>query len=38
MVGALDDIRVLDLSEPLGHYAGYLLANLGADVVKLEPP
>lgn len=38
MVGALDDIRVLDLSEPLGHYAGYLLSNLGADVVKLEPP
>lgn len=38
MVGALDDIRVLDLTEPLGHYAGYLLANLGADVIKVEPP
>ncbi len=38
MPGALDDIRVIDATGPIGHYAGYLLADLGADVVKLEPP
>ncbi len=38
MPGALDDIRVIDASGPIGHYAGYLLADLGADVVKLEAP
>lgn len=37
MPGALDDIRVIDATGPIGHYAGYLLADLGADVVKLEP-
>ena len=37
MPGALDDIRVIDASGAIGHYAGYLLADLGADVVKVEP-
>ena len=34
----LGDIRVLDASDAIGHYAGYLLADLGADVIKVEPP
>ncbi len=38
MAGALDDVRVLDASGPIGHYAGRLLADLGADVIKVEPP
>jgi len=30
--------RVLDLTGPLGFLAGKVLADLGADVVKVEPP
>ncbi|HSH90884.1 MAG TPA: CoA transferase [Ramlibacter sp.] len=35
---ALSGLRVLDLSGPLGNYAGKLFADLGADVVLVEPP
>ena len=38
MAMALEGVRVLDASGPIGHYAGRLLADLGADVVKVEPP
>jgi crotonobetainyl-CoA:carnitine CoA-transferase CaiB-like acyl-CoA transferase len=36
--GALTGLRVLDFSGRMGGYCGLLLANLGADVVLIEPP
>ena len=39
MAGALEGIRVLDLSQgAAGPTAAMLLGDLGADVVKVEPP
>ena len=37
--GPLDGVKVLDLSEDIaGSFCGRLLADYGADVLKLEPP
>lgn len=38
MHGSLHGFRVLDLTGEVGFLAGMLLAELGADVVKVEPP
>ncbi|MEO5670382.1 MAG: CoA transferase [Ramlibacter sp.] len=35
---ALEDLRVLDLSGPMGNYSGKLFADMGADVILVEPP
>ena len=36
--GALLDVRILDLTDERGIYGAKLLADLGADVVRPEPP
>lgn len=36
--GALDGLRILDLAGPMGVYCSKLLGDLGADVVRVEPP
>ena len=36
--GALDGIRVIDLATARGELTGRILADLGAEVVKIEPP
>ncbi|MDP6605443.1 MAG: CoA transferase [Dehalococcoidia bacterium] len=38
VAGPLAGVRILDLSDERGIFAGKLLADLGADVVRVEPP
>ena len=38
MSGPLEGLRVLDLAGPFGNYAGKLFADLGADLILVEPP
>ena len=35
---ALDGVRVLDLATPAAESAGRVFADLGAEVIKIEPP
>ncbi len=37
-MGMLDQYRVLDLTDEKGLFCGKLLADLGADVIQVEPP
>ncbi len=34
----LEGYRVLDLTDEKGHFAGRILGDMGADVIKVEPP
>src|SRR5438067_7999366 len=36
--GFIDGIRVLEIGDERGEYCGKVLAGLGADVVRVEPP
>lgn len=36
--GALGDLRVIELANERGEWCGKLLADAGADVIKVEPP
>ena len=36
--GALSGVRIIDLTDERGIYGAKLLADLGADVVRPEPP
>ena len=35
---ALEGLRILDLSGPMGNYCGKMFADMGADVILVEPP
>ena len=37
-VGVLDGVRVVELVDEQAEHAGVLLAGMGADVIKVEPP
>ena len=37
-VGPLHGLRVLELADEKGQFCGKLMGDLGADVVKVEPP
>jgi crotonobetainyl-CoA:carnitine CoA-transferase CaiB-like acyl-CoA transferase len=36
--GALEGVRVIEVADELAEHAGLILAGLGADVIKVEPP
>ena len=36
--GPMAGIRVLELADEKGHFCGKLMADLGAEVIKIEPP
>ena len=36
--GPLGNLRVLELSDVIGEWCGKLMADMGADVIKIEPP
>ncbi|HCO91149.1 MAG TPA: hypothetical protein DIT40_09275, partial [Alphaproteobacteria bacterium] len=36
--GALNGVRVIDLANARAEMAGRVLADLGAEVIKVEPP
>lgn len=36
--GPLAGLRILELADEKGHFCGKLLGDLGADVIKIEPP
>ncbi len=36
--GMLDGIRVIEVADERGEYIGLLMAGLGAEVIKIEPP
>jgi crotonobetainyl-CoA:carnitine CoA-transferase CaiB-like acyl-CoA transferase len=38
VTGALDGVRVVEMVDESAEYCGRMLAGLGADVVKVEPP
>ena len=38
MTGPMNDLRVIELCNEAGAWAGKLLADMGADVIKVEPP
>lgn len=35
---ALEGLRVIELASPMGHYCGKMFAELGAEVILVEPP
>lgn len=36
--GTLHGLRVIEFADELGEYVGLLLAGMGAELIKIEPP